>query len=188
MGTGGGERELNFKKPKWKATFPIVQRREREGSFLGVGGTSGGRALCCREEMGEFSSPPRGWGDGICAGCCRGWEGFSACGRGGGAGFPAPGVLPAGWCSRRQRRYHCRPDDAPSDNGGTNRMRKGEGKWTVGSGGNRPVRPVRWSNRWFKWFNSGPIASRCNWPDRTGTVTGRFGPVLKTMAQSKKRQ
>ena len=37
-----------------------------------------------------------GWGDGICAWCCRGWEGFLACGEEGGAGFPAWGVLSAG--------------------------------------------------------------------------------------------
>ena len=52
-------------------------------------------------KSGEFSSPPPGWGDGICIRCCRGWEGFLARGGGGGMGL----VLPT--------------DDAPSDSGGT---------------------------------------------------------------------
>ena len=58
----GRERKLNFKKLKWKTTFPIVwewRERERERE---EGGTSGGRALCRCGGRGEFSSPLVGMG------------------------------------------------------------------------------------------------------------------------------
>ena len=71
------------------------EEREREKEELSKGGrTSSRRALC--HHGGSFPVRRRGGSDGICVGCCQGWEGFSACGGGGGAGFPAPGVLLAG--------------------------------------------------------------------------------------------
>ena len=60
------------------------------GLFVVVGG------------RGSFTVHRREWGDGICVGCCRGWEGFSTHGGWGGVGFPAPRVVLAGWCSRQQ--------------------------------------------------------------------------------------
>ena len=72
------------------------REREREESFPRVEGTSNGRVLCRCGKEGSFLVRRRGWGDGIYAGCYRGWEGFSAHGRGSGAGFPTSGVLSAG--------------------------------------------------------------------------------------------
>ena len=80
------------------------EKRERDELSRG-GGNFQWEGSLLSWGRGEFSNPPPRWGDGICIRCCRGWEGFSACDGGGGAGFPASGVLLT--------------DDAPGYSGGT---------------------------------------------------------------------
>ena len=56
-------------------------------------------------------------------------------------------MLSTRWCSKRQWRYYCQSDNAPSISGVTNRTGKGEGKWTT-----------RGTAR-FVWFASQTVGS-----------------------------
>ena len=72
------EKKLNFKKLKWKATFPVVGRERERGAFQGWGELLVGGLFAVVRGGGSFTVRRRGWGDGIYVGCCRGWEGFLA--------------------------------------------------------------------------------------------------------------
>ena len=161
------EKKLNFKKLKCKATFPVVGRERERGAFQGWGELLVGGLFAVVGGGGSFIVRRRGWGDGICVGCCWGWEGFLAHGGWGGVGFPTPGVL---W-----------RDDALGD-----KAAKGHSKWQWGYQSHREG--GRKMNYWVRRESTGsfgspveppvqtvqfrfPIASRSNWSDRTGTMT-----------------
>ena len=95
---------------------------------------------------GSFTVHRREWGDGICVGCCRGWEGFSAHGGWGGVGFPTPGVL---W-----------RDDALGD-----KAAKGHSKWQWGYQSHREG--GRKMNYWVRRESTGSSGSPVKPPVQT---------------------